>query len=225
MFTDFITFLDLIGVAVFAATGSLVASRKQMDLIGFGLMATFTGVGGGTLRDLILDRPVFWIADQRYLMVCLAIAFLLFFFAQRVQKRYVLLLWSDAIGLSAFAVLGAEIARETGAAPLAAIVMGITTATFGGLARDLVAGEIPLLLKQEVYATAALVSASLYITLLALETSVDIAAASAILAGFGLRAGAIYFGWSLPRYKGRAGRIYNSSGANKKRRPFEDRRF
>ncbi|WP_373088071.1 trimeric intracellular cation channel family protein [Sneathiella sp.] len=207
MFPEFVTFLDLIGVAVFAATGSLVASRKQMDLIGFGIIATLTGIGGGTARDLILDRSVFWIADQRYLLVCLGIAAALFFFAHRVHKRYILLLWCDAIGLCAFAVLGAEIARSAGAAPLPAIVMGVITATFGGLARDLVANEIPLLLKQEIYATAALTSAGLYIGLVEVVTSPAIAAGIGISAGFALRAGAILFGWSLPRYS-RAGKTY-----------------
>lgn len=209
MFTDFIPILDLVGVAVFAATGGLVASRKEMDLIGFGMMATFTGVGGGTVRDVILDRPVFWIEDHRYLLVCLGIALLLYFFASHVQRRYVVLLWSDAIGLAAFAVLGAELAREADAGPLIAVVLGMITATFGGLARDLVAGETPLLLKQEIYATAALVSAAVYVIAVdMIGIAPLIAACSAILTGFAMRAGAILFGWSLPRYKQRAGRIY-----------------
>ncbi|WP_288905087.1 trimeric intracellular cation channel family protein [uncultured Sneathiella sp.] len=209
MFTDFITILDLVGVAVFAATGGLVASRKEMDLIGFGMMATFTGVGGGTVRDVILDRPVFWVEDHRYLLVCLGIALLLYFFASHVQRRYVVLLWSDAIGLAAFAVLGAQLAREADAGPLIAIVLGMITATFGGLARDLVAGETPLLLKQEIYATAALVSAAVYVVSVdSIGVAPLIAAIGAILTGFAVRAGAILFGWSLPRYKQRAGRIY-----------------
>jgi uncharacterized membrane protein YeiH len=209
MFTDFITILDLVGVAVFAATGCLVASRKEMDLIGFGMMATFTGIGGGTVRDVILDRPVFWIADHRYLLVCLGIAFLLYFFASHVQRRYIVLLWSDAVGLAAFAVLGAEIARESNASPLISIVLGMITATFGGLTRDLVAGETPLLLKQEIYATAALVSAAVYVVVVDMVGMPPlISAVGAIVTGFAARAGAIQFGWSLPRYKQRAGRIY-----------------
>ncbi len=209
MFTDYVIFLDLIGVAVFAATGGLVASRREMDIIGFGMMATFTGIGGGTLRDVVLDRPVFWVSDARYLIVCLGIALFFYFFACRVQRRYALLLWADALGLAAFAVMGTDIARGTGAGPLVAIVLGLMTATFGGLARDLVAGETPLLLKQEVYATAALLSAAVYI--LALDVAAlsrPIAVSVAILDGFALRAGAIRFGWSLPRYRPRPGRLY-----------------
>lgn len=209
MFLDFVTILDLIGVAVFAATGGLVASRKEMDLIGFGMMATFTGIGGGTMRDVILDRPVFWIEDPRYLLVCLGMAILLYFFASHVQRRYIVLLWSDAIGLAAFAVLGAEIARVSNVSPLIAVVFGIITATFGGLVRDLVAGETPLLLKQEVYATAALISAAVYVIAIEMVGITPlIAACGAIVTGFSVRAGAILFGWSLPRYKQRAGRIY-----------------
>jgi uncharacterized membrane protein YeiH len=208
MFSEFIVILDLIGVAVFAATGGLVASRKEMDLIGFGIMATFTGIGGGTLRDLILDRPVFWITDHRYLFVCLIIALVLYFFAHRVQRRYILLLWGDAIGLSAFAVLGAYISHQTGADLLSSVVMGVMTATFGGLARDIVAGEIPLLLKQEVYATAALLSAGIYVGLSALDFPPLISVLAGIAGGFALRAGGIYWNWSLPRYKQRAGRTY-----------------
>jgi uncharacterized membrane protein YeiH len=209
MFADFIVILDLIGVAVFAATGGLVASRKELDLIGFGMMATFTGIGGGTLRDVILDRPVFWVSDPRYLLVCLAIALLLFFFASRVQRRYVALLWADAVGLAAFAVMGTEIARVAEVNPLIAIVLGLMTATFGGLARDMVAGETPLLLKQEVYATAALASATAYIIAVdGVGISRLIAACGAIIIGFGLRAGAIHYGWSLPRYRQRPGRTY-----------------
>ncbi len=206
--SDLISVLDLVGVAVFAASGSLVASRKEMDIVGFGLMAALTGIGGGTLRDLLLDRPVFWISDQWYLLVCLGIAVLVFFSAHLFQKRYVVLLWADAIGLSAFGVMGAHIATQSEASPLAAVAFGVMTATFGGLARDIASGETPLLLKPEVYVTAALLSAGTYIglTLAGLQTS--IAVLVSILAGFLLRAGGIRFGWTIPRYRARAGRDY-----------------
>ncbi|MEP3246904.1 MAG: trimeric intracellular cation channel family protein [Sneathiella sp.] len=203
-----ISILDLVGVAVFAASGSLVASRKEMDIVGFGLMAALTGIGGGTLRDLLLDRPVFWIADQSYLLVCFFIAVMVFFFAHRLQKRYVALLWADAVGLSAFGVMGAHIASVSEASPLAAIAFGVMTATFGGLARDIAAGENPLLLKPEVYVTAALLAAGTYVGLALVGVMPAISAVIGILAGFLLRAGGIHFGWVLPRYKSRAGRDY-----------------
>ncbi len=206
--TDIIGLLDLVGVAVFAATGALVASRKEMDIVGFGLMATLTGIGGGTIRDILIGRPVFWIADQSYLVVCFSIAAFIFFFAHRVQKRYALLLWADAIGLAAFGVMGAHIAITSGAAALPSIVFGVITATFGGLARDIASGETPLLLKPEVYVTSALVAAGVYIGLVSGDMPSEIAVIIAIILGFLVRAGGIHFGWVLPRYKGRAGRDY-----------------
>lgn len=200
--------LDYLGVAVFAATGALVASRKQMDLIGFGLLATLTGVGGGTVRDLVIGRTVFWIADPSYLLVCLAIALLLFFGAHLVQRRYVVLLWMDALGLAAYGVLGAHIAMVAGVGPVPAIVLGVVTATFGGMIRDVVSDEQPLILKQEIYATAALIAACVYVVGVTAGAPPPLAALAGIVVGLAVRAGAILRGWTLPRYKPRAGRDY-----------------
>ena len=205
---EVIRVVDLLGVAVFAATGSLVASRKELDVIGFALMATLTGIGGGTLRDLLLDRPVFWLEDQGYLIVCFAIAVFAFFFAHRLQRRYVALLWGDAVGLAAYAVMGAHIALKSGAAPLIAVIFGVMTATFGGLLRDVVAGEAPLALKPEIYVSAALVSSAAYVGMWSFELPVLISVLVAATAGFLVRSGAILKGWVLPRYKNRAGRDY-----------------
>ena len=109
---ELIYWLDLSGVAVFAASGALVASRKQMDLIGFVLMASLTGVGGGTLRDLLLDRPVVWLNDGLYLGVCTGVALLIFFTAHFVQRRYIALLWADGLGIAAYGVMGTELAQR-----------------------------------------------------------------------------------------------------------------
>ncbi|MEC9368213.1 MAG: trimeric intracellular cation channel family protein [Pseudomonadota bacterium] len=198
--------MDMLGVAVFAATGALVASRKQMDLIGFALLATVTGVGGGTLRDLLLSRQAFWIADQTYLAVCLAIAVIVYFTAHLLQRRYIALLWMDAVGLAAYGVLGAHIALTAGAGPLIAAALGVMTATFGGMIRDLISQEPPLILKQELYATAALAAALAYLLAIGLGAPTPAAALAGIAAGFALRAGAIARGWQLPRYKPREGR-------------------
>ena len=200
--------LDYLGVAVFAATGALVASRKQMDLIGFALLATLTGVGGGTVRDLVIGRSVFWVADPSYLAVCLVIALALFFAAHLVQRRYVVLLWMDALGLAAYGVLGAHIALTNGAGFLPAMVLGMVTATFGGMIRDVISQEQPLILGQELYATAALGAACVYVGAVAAGAPALPAAAAATVVGFALRAGAIVKGWTLPRYKPRAGRDY-----------------
>ena len=200
--------LDLIGVAVFALSGSLVASRQQLDLIGFGLLASLTGIGGGTLRDLIIGRPVFWIQDQTYLIVCLAAALAVYLFGPLIQRRYIVLLWCDAVGLAAYGVLGAHIARLEGLGAMPALVMGVMTATFGGLARDIVGGETPLFLKQEIYVTAALAAACAYVGLTALGVPAIWAAAASVPAGFLVRAGGIAFNWTLPRYRPRGGRTY-----------------
>ncbi len=201
-------FLDLLGVAVFAATGALVASRREMDIIGFALMASVTGVGGGTLRDVILDRPVFWIADPLPIGICLAVAVLLYFAAPIFQRRYTVLLWADAFGIALYGTIGAEIALRAAGAPLVAIVMGLMTATFGGLIRDVICNETPLILNKEVYATAAVLAACLHIGLSSMGVPFDMSAGVAVASGFLLRAGGIKFGWSLPTYKARPGREY-----------------
>lgn len=200
--------LDIIGVAVFATTGALVASRKQMDLIGFALLATLTGIGGGTVRDIILDRPVFWLAGQSYLLICLAVAVVSFFGAHLIQRRYPVLLWLDAIGLAAYGVLGAHLAVLNGAGAIVAAALGVITATFGGMMRDVVSQETPLILKHELYATAALGAAVVYLGAVGFDAPTWVAAILGASVGFGLRAGAIRFGWSLPRYRPREGRTY-----------------
>ncbi|MFV0473062.1 MAG: trimeric intracellular cation channel family protein [Pikeienuella sp.] len=203
-----IQILDYLGVAVFAATGALVASRKELDLIGFGLLATLTGIGGGTLRDLLIGRPVFWVSDSRYLMICLFVALGFYLVAPLIRSRYVALLWADAVGLAAYGALGADIALRQGADPLVAASMGVMTATFGGLARDLVAGETPVALRQEIHITAALAAAAIFVALDAAGASFAVNFALSALSGFALRAGAILRGWSLPRHRPRPGREF-----------------
>lgn len=204
----FIFIMDIMGVIVFAASGALVASRKEMDLVGFGLMASLTGVGGGTLRDLLLDRPVFWISDPLPVWICLGIATLIFFSAHIIQRRYVVLLWADAIGIALYGVMGAELARQSGAGPLVAIVMGMMTASFGGLIRDVICNETPLILGKEVYATAAALAAAVHLGLSTFGVPFEISVFSGIGAGFLLRAAGISKGLALPTYKARPGRDY-----------------
>ncbi len=204
----FIFIMDIMGVIVFAASGALVASRKAMDIVGFGLMASLTGVGGGTLRDLLLDRPVFWISDPLPVWICLGIATLIFFSAHIIQRRYLVLLWADAIGIALYGVMGAELARQSGAGPLVAIVMGMMTASFGGLIRDVICNETPLILGKEVYATAAALAAAVHIGLSTFGVPFEISIFSGIGAGFLLRAAGIAKGLALPTYKARPGRDY-----------------
>ena len=205
MFENSIILLDWIGIVVFAITGALVASRNQMDVIGFILLGTVTGIGGGTIRDLILDaHPVLWLDRPQYLAVCVAVSIGVFFSAHLVTSRYRLILWLDALGLALFATAGAEKAASLGEAPIVAITMGVITACFGGIIRDVLGKEDSIIFSHEIYVTAAVVSAASYISFSALGLSRELAVGLALAAGFGLRAGALAFGWSLPRYKPRA---------------------
>jgi uncharacterized membrane protein YeiH len=195
---------DLAAVAVFAVTGALVAARKGMDPFGFGLLATATGIGGGTLRDVLLDLRVFWIAQPVYVVVCLVAATATFFLAHHLTSRTRGLIWLDAVGLIAFAVLGADKALDQGTGPFIAVVMGVVSAAFGGLIRDVLGGESPLILRSDIYATAALLAAVAYVGAVALGMPTPWAAGTAFAAGFALRSIAIRRGWSLPSYRPRA---------------------
>lgn len=204
-----IFWLDLIGVAVFAVSGALTASRKQLDVVSFALVAIVTGIGGGTIRDLLLGRaPVFWIAEPFYLAIGCVMALIVFFTAHAVESRYRVLLWADAAGLGLFCVIGAETALASGAPPGVAVLMGVITATFGGLIRDVLCAEVSLILRREIYITAAALGAATYCLLDALGVGRDLTVILAFLAGFGLRAVALVFGLSLPGYRGRPGRDY-----------------
>jgi uncharacterized membrane protein YeiH len=199
--------LDFAGVAVFAATGALAAAREKHDLVTFAFFAAITGVGGGTMRDLLLGLPVFWVQDWRYIGVCIAASVAIWLIGRR-DWRFRALLWLDAIGLGAYGVLGAAKAEAVGAAPLICIVMGALTACFGGVVRDLLAGQPSILLRREITVSAALLAATVYVVLRAealgmADLSPWPAAIVAALCGFGLRAGALQWGWSLPGFPDR----------------------
>ena len=193
--------LDFAGVAVFAATGALAAAREKHDLVTFAFFGAITGVGGGTLRDLLIGAPVFWVQDWRYIAVCLAAAVGVWFLGQR-EWRFRALLWLDAIGLAAYGVLGAAKAEALGATPLICIVMGALTACFGGVVRDLLAGQPSILLRREITVSAAILAATAYVILKAVGLSNREAARVAAPCGFALRAGALVWGWSLPSFPG-----------------------
>lgn len=191
--------LDFAGVAVFAATGALAAARERHDLVTFAFFAAITGVGGGTLRDLLLGLPVFWVQDWRYIGICIAASIVIWLIGRR-DWRFRALLWLDAIGLGAYGVLGAAKAEAVGAAPLICIVMGALTACFGGIVRDLLANQPSILLRREITVSAALLAATVYVVLRIPDLSPWPAAVIAAVCGFGLRAGALRYGWSLPGF-------------------------
>ena len=189
--------LDFAAMSVFAASGALAAARRKQDIIAFGFFAAVTGVGGGTLRDLLIGAPVFWIARPAYLAVCLATAAVLWL-TVRPGWRFRALLWLDAVGMAAYVVVGTAKPLDYGAPPLPAICMGVLTASFGGIVRDVLAGEPSILLRKEIYITAALAGSVVYVALAASHTPYLVAGPVAFAVTVGLRACALKFGWRLP---------------------------
>ena len=201
---------ETFGVAVFALSGALMAARKGMDPFGFALLATLTGVGGGTLRDLLIGtRPVFWVGDPSDVLVCLIVAELVFALGPRRVaaleggRRGRVLLWADALGLALFAITGTVKALAAGVPALSAVALGTVTAAFGGIIRDIVAGTTPLVLRQEIYVTAAALGAAVLVGLRGLGLDPVWSAALGFAAAFTLRALALLRGWSLPAFPAR----------------------
>ncbi|MGP1257268.1 MAG: trimeric intracellular cation channel family protein [Kiloniellales bacterium] len=195
---------DYLGTLVFAIAGALAAAQKRLDFGGFVLLAFVTGVGGGTLRDVLLNRPgVFWAREPFYIAICVAGAAITWFGAERVGSYKRLLLWFDALGLALFAVIGAGIALNEGARPVVAAMMGAVTATGGGVIRDIIRNELPIVLHRDVYITAALLGASTTVLLFEAGAPVPIIAAGGFAIGFALRAAAIVWGLNLPVYRPR----------------------
>ena len=202
MFDSWVIILDWLGIIAFTITGALAASRNQMDAVGFVLLGTVTGIGGGTLRDLLLDvHPILWIQQPAYLVVCILISLLLFFTAHLLHVRYRLILWFDAIGLALFATVGAERAMESGTAPVVAVVMGVITASFGGIIRDVLSQQRSIIFSREIYVTAAMAAATAYVLLDALGAPREACVVAGVMTGFTLRAGALRWDWALPRYR------------------------
>lgn len=192
--------LDYFGIAVFAISGALVAAEKRVDFVTFIFFAVATGVGGGTLRDLLIGAPVFWVHTNGTLLICIAAALLIWVASHR-RFAGKALLWFDAAGMAAYATYGAAKALGYGVSPVPAFVMGVLTACAGGIIRDVLAGEPSVLMRHELYVTPAALSAGLFVALTLVGMGVWPAAAVAIAAGFALRAGAIARGWSLPPYR------------------------
>ena len=197
-------YLDYLGVAVFAIAGGIVASRKQLDFVAFLFFATLTGIGGGTLRDLLLGVPVFWVENETYVLVCLVVSVLVWFFAHWIERLNKPLRWADAIGIAAYSVMGAAKAMTVGDTVLVAILMGVSTATFGGILRDTIARDPSTIVKSEIYVTAAFAGAGCYVLLAYLGVPPILSAAVAAMVALALRGGAILYGWTLPGYRSRA---------------------
>lgn len=192
--------LDLFGIAVFAASGALAAAKRRQTLVTFAFFALITGVGGGTVRDLLIGSPVFWVHDWTFAAACMATAALVWITPVSVWNERALD-WFDAVGLAIYSVFGAWKALSLGIGPLPAMMMGVITACVGGIIRDMLAGEPSIIMRPEIYVTAAALAAGLFVLLVAWGAPVVLAGGISALAGFVLRALAIQRGWAIPAYR------------------------
>ncbi|TDU32671.1 putative membrane protein YeiH [Panacagrimonas perspica] len=191
--------IEMAGVAVFAVSGALAAGRKSLDLLGVVVIAMVTATGGGTLRDLMLDRTVFWIARPEFIIVTGIAALLTIPYVRFARPPERFLMVADALGLALFSVAGARIALGTGQGALIAVVMGTITGAFGGVLRDVLCNEIPMILRKgHIYATASIAGCSLLVILLGLGVSGGVAAAAGMATVAVMRFGSIAFNLTLP---------------------------
>ncbi len=196
--------LDMIGIGVFALSGALAAAKRGQTFVTFVFFAVATGVGGGTVRDLLIGAPVFWIQATWVAPLCLGLALLVWFtpmrwwFGPNGESRA--LDWFDAAGLAAYSVFGAAKALAYDVDPLTAAMMGVITGCVGGIIRDMLAHEPSILMRPELYVTASALAAGLFVILLLAGTGFWIAAIIAAVAGFALRGLAIARGIALPAY-------------------------
>ncbi len=197
--------LEYASVFVFALTGALAASRAQLDIVGFVFIAALTAVGGGTVRDLVLSRDhVFWMARPSLILLAAGAAILVFWTAHRLESRYRWLLWFDAMALAVAVPAGVGVALAMGQGPVIVLIAGVVTGSMGGLMRDVVCNEVPLVLKQgELYLTAAFGGALAAVVLVELGLPRPTALLACGAATFVLRAGSMVWGWRLPVYRPR----------------------
>lgn len=200
-----LTALDYLSVFIFALTGALTASRAQLDLVGFMFIASLTAVGGGTVRDLLLNRDmVFWVANPWYIATACAAAVLVFFTAHFLESRRAAIDWFDAGALAVAVAAGVGVAWSTGHGPAIVLIMGMATGALGGLMRDVVCNEVPLVLRQgELYLSAAFAGALVALAVQYVSGQTGLALIACAAMTFALRSGAMVFGWRLPVYRSR----------------------
>jgi uncharacterized membrane protein YeiH len=197
----FLIALQLVGIAAFAVSGALVAGERQMDWFGVMVLGIIVAVGGGTVRDVLLDLPVFWIAAPWYVVMagaCALAAIPLAGWAHRVRRPVAI---ADAIGLAVFVALGTRKALEMGTSGFVAVVMGVVTGIVGGIIRDVLANRTPIILRKEVYALAALCGAALFVLAEGLGAAAGVGLWLSIAAVLTIRLLAIFYNWSIPTFK------------------------
>lgn len=204
--TDFdliVTWFGMFGIIVFAISGALDAARKELDILGFLLIGSIVGLGGGTIRDLLLGvTPVTWVVEPVYVATCLIAATATYFAVPFIASRKKALVWMDAIGVSTFSVTGTQFALAQDAPPLIAVCMGVMTATFGGIIRDVLCQFSLVLSGRELYVTASLAGATVYLTLMLAGINPNLAMTLGFSIAMILRSGAILKGWKLPAFNG-----------------------
>jgi len=197
--------LDLAGTAVFALTGALLAARLRQTFVTMSFFALVTGVGGGSVRDLLIGAPVFWVRDPWVAPVCLGVALIAWFTPHRwwasENSPFKLLDWADAAGLAAYSVLGTAKALAFAVAPVPAVLMGVITGCVGGVIRDVLAGRPSIIMRPEIYVTAAALAATVCAAGTVLGLPRGLVWVLAAAAGFGLRGLAIGRGLALPAYR------------------------
>lgn len=191
--------VDLLGVGFLAASGAIAAAERRQDIVTFIFFGAMTGIGGGTLRDLLIGQPVFWVHNPAYLIVCIAAAIAIWIFSPRLIPAPALL-WADAIGLCAYAVVGAQKASALHLDGSICVTMGVLTACFGGILRDLLAGQPSVLLRREIYVTSAILAASLFVILDRFGVDRSLAIFAGVAVGLLVRGGSLLFGWTLPAF-------------------------
>lgn len=198
--TSVLPILDIAGTAVFAVSGALAAARERLTILTFMFFAAITGVGGGTVRDLLIGAPVSWMHNSTGITVCMVCALLVWFTPGRLWSERAVD-WFDGMGIAAYGVYGAAKAIAYGIPPVPAALMGIVSACMGGIFRDVLAGVPSIIIRPELYVTAVALSSCSYVLLTKAECDTTLAAAVAIFAGFALRALALLKGLSLPHYR------------------------
>jgi len=199
--SELLYWLDFFGIVVFALSGALMAGRYKLDPFGVVVLASVTAIGGGTIRDVILQTPVFWVVSPYYLYIILVTALLTIVIVRepkRIPKRFLLI--ADAFGLALFAVLGTEKALSLGVPVSVAVVMGTITGVAGGMIRDVLCNVIPMILRKEIYALAAMLGGSLFAVFIWLGFAETVATILAVLGALTLRLAAIYWQVSLPAF-------------------------
>lgn len=193
--------LDIAGLSVFAASGALIAARKRLDFVGACFFALITATGGGTLRDILIGAPIFWMQGPQLVILCVAVATATWVIPLRWWPERALE-WFDAAGLAAYSVYGAGKAMQFGIPPIPAATAGVVTACIGGVIRDITAGVPSVLIRHELYVTASMAAAALFVGMASLGIAAPWPAACGFLAGFGVRAAAIHWGITLPPHRG-----------------------